>query len=215
MKPSMPARLFEILTPALITAAIFIGLPLFDLRHDVADRSALYELDVAEPPPPPAPPPPLREIREEVRLDAPKPRLANPKPLMPVQASLRLDMNIQPTLGDVELSFSTHEPGIEIRPEDFVFEIDDLDTPPLSVSRVRPIYPPRARSRKIEGKVSLEFVVAEDGSVRDLRITLAEPPEVFDDAALKAVKRWQFNPGVKNGRPVPTRVRQTLTFALE
>jgi protein TonB len=214
MKPSLPERLFEALVPALVTLAIFVGLPLIDFQRGDERNTALYELEVAEPPPPPPPPPPLK-TRRETRPNAPKPRLAEPPPLMPLKASLSLDLAMGPSVGDFELGFRIRDPEITIRPEDFIFEVDDLDTPPQPLSRISPMYPPRARIKGIEGKVSLEFVVDETGSVRDIEITHAIPPDLFDAAARRAVKRWRFKPGVKDGRPVPSRLRQTVKFALE
>ena len=35
------------------------------------------------------------------------------------------------------------------------------------------------------------------------------------NAAVRAVKRWRFRPGTRNGAPVPVRVRQKITFRLE
>lgn len=69
-----------------------------------------------------------------------------------------------------------------------------------------------ARRQKIEGWVRLEFTVLEDGSVAGLKVREAQPPGVFEQAALAAVARWKFRPATTNGKPVRRRVEQTLSF---
>lgn len=61
------------------------------------------------------------------------------------------------------------------------------------VVRVRPVYPMAARSLGAEGSVALELTVRPDGSVEDAAVTGCTRPGVgFEDAALAAVRRWQF-----------------------
>jgi len=38
------------------------------------------------------------------------------------------------------------------------------------------------------------------------------PDPVFDRAALDAIKKWKFEPGKRNGKPVRFRMRQPITF---
>lgn len=61
-------------------------------------------------------------------------------------------------------------------------------------SRVDPTYPARAQRRRLEGFVEVEFVIRRDGSVDNstIRVTNAQPRRVFEDAALEAIARWQF-----------------------
>ena len=90
-----------------------------------------------------------------------------------------------------------------------------VDDPPTPVSRPPPSFPSRARSLGQAGKVTVSFVVDVDGSVQDASVVEASPPGVFDEAALEAVRSWQFEPGRNEGNPVAVRVRQTLSFELE
>ena len=44
----------------------------------------------------------------------------------------------------------------------------------------------------------------------------AKPANIFNDAALKAISRWRYNPKVENGQPVERRgVRTIIRFDLE
>jgi protein TonB len=81
--------------------------------------------------------------------------------------------------------------------------------------RVDPDYPPRARQRGIEGWVTLQFTIAPTGSVQGASVLDANPTGVFEEAALRAVNRWRYNPKVEDGVPVArTGVKVKLTFTL-
>lgn len=80
--------------------------------------------------------------------------------------------------------------------------------------RVEPKYPARAANRHIEGWVKIEFTITADGTVADAVIVEAEPADVFDDAALKAIKKWEFQAKLVNGVAVMQRAVQVLKFKL-
>ncbi len=89
----------------------------------------------------------------------------------------------------------------------------DRDVVPLV--RVDPDYPARARQRGIEGYVDLEFTIGPVGTVENVRVIAANPPAVFDRAALRAVRRWRYNPQVVEGVAVAREgVRVRLRFKL-
>src|SRR5690606_36795770 len=67
---------------------------------------------------------------------------------------------------------------------------------PMPLVRVPPEYPPRALSRGLEGWVQLQFTITTIGTVKDAIVVDASPKGVFDDAALKAIARWRYNPRV-------------------
>jgi TonB family protein len=70
--------------------------------------------------------------------------------------------------------------------------------------------------RRIEGWVQVGFVVAEDGSTRDIRIINNSEELSFDSAAINAVSKWKFEPATWNGKPVPEfRMRQRIVFIIE
>jgi len=64
----------------------------------------------------------------------------------------------------------------------------------LKVRRyVAPRYPRNALTRRVAGWVEVGFTVDASGRTRDVRVLNAEPPGMFDDAALAAVNRWRFD----------------------
>lgn len=85
----------------------------------------------------------------------------------------------------------------------------------VPIVRVPPKYPPRAASRHIEGWVRVEFTITPDGEVEDAVVKSAEPDEIFDDAALNAIAKWEFKAKIVNGVAVKQRAVQTLQFKLE
>lgn len=81
--------------------------------------------------------------------------------------------------------------------------------------RVPPKYPARAASRHIEGWVKVEFTIQTDGSVADAVVVASEPENIFDEAALTAIGKWEFKEKIVNGVAVPQRAVQRLQFKLE
>lgn len=64
---------------------------------------------------------------------------------------------------------------------------------------VAPQYPRRAKSQDIEGWVELQLTVDPDGEVIDVAVLDAEPKQVFERAAIRAVMRWEFEPPSEAG----------------
>lgn len=63
---------------------------------------------------------------------------------------------------------------------------------PRLLSAPSPRYPPLALRRQLEGEVTLQFTIQPDGRVTDPRVVSSNPSGVFDEAALVATRRWQF-----------------------
>jgi len=90
----------------------------------------------------------------------------------------------------------------------------DRDVVPLV--RIEPDYPMNARQRGIEGWVVLEFTISPAGTVKDATVVASEPGTIFDKAALQAVRKWKYNPKVKDGKPVERPgVKVRLDFEME
>lgn len=77
---------------------------------------------------------------------------------------------------------------------------------------VAPQYPQSARERGIEGHVELSFTVDPDGTVESPTVTAAQPPGVFDQAALAAVRRWRY---AADPQRSPQTVEDRVEFMLE
>lgn len=81
----------------------------------------------------------------------------------------------------------------------------------VSVS-VPPDYPLLARQMKVQGVVSLQALIARDGTIQELQIMSG--PEILATAAREAVKQWHFKPYLQNGQPVETQARITVNFTI-
>jgi TonB family protein len=64
-------------------------------------------------------------------------------------------------------------------------------------------FPPAAAAQRVEGYVLVVYDVGVDGTVANARVVESDPPGVFDEAALKAVSNWRFQPAVERGEIVP------------
>ena len=86
----------------------------------------------------------------------------------------------------------------------------------VPVLRVRPLYPPRASSRGIEGWVEVGFTIAATGATADVAVVREEPPGVFGRAAVRAVRKWKYQPQMVDGEiRERTGQRVVIQFELE
>ncbi len=76
----------------------------------------------------------------------------------------------------------------------------DRDVVPLV--RVDPQYPPTARQRRIEGWVDIEFTIGPAGTVENAKVIGAHPRTVFEQSALRAIRRWRYNAKIEDGKAV-------------
>jgi TonB family protein len=86
-----------------------------------------------------------------------------------------------------------------------------------SLKRVRgesPDYPQSALLQHISGTVTLAYTVDLHGATRDIHVTEATPPGVFDQAAINAIKRWRYAPVMVNGVAVEVPTSTRMRFEL-
>jgi TonB family protein len=86
-------------------------------------------------------------------------------------------------------------------------------TAPKLVSSGRPTYTEAAKQAGFRGMVSVECVVQQDGTVGQVRVVQA-PDKVYglDVEAVLAARLHLFEPGTRDGKPVPVVVRLTFSF---
>lgn len=82
-------------------------------------------------------------------------------------------------------------------------------TRPIPIVRVQPIYPRAAKRNHIHGQVIVAFTITRSGSVTNISIVKAVPPGVFNQATIRAVKQWRYQP-----RANPIRARVPISFNL-
>jgi TonB family protein len=80
------------------------------------------------------------------------------------------------------------------------------------VKTVPPVYPPLARQARIQGRVVLDVVIGKDGKVQN--ITVNSGHALLIQAALDAVRQWEYRVTLLNGQPVEVSTQVEVTFAL-
>jgi len=84
---------------------------------------------------------------------------------------------------------------------------------PLKRTRyVEPQFPDTARRKGQTGWVEVAFTVSAKGAVEDAQVRASSPEDVFDDAALRAVRQWRYEPPMKDGQPTAQRSAVRLKF---
>jgi TonB family protein len=89
------------------------------------------------------------------------------------------------------------------------FRSTDPNQLPQLLSKTLPTYPPRAERRGVEGWVHLTYAIKPDGSVDEVRVVDSEPPRVFDQEAMTALRQWRY---AAPGREVRARERMEFTI---
>ena len=86
---------------------------------------------------------------------------------------------------------------------------------PQVVKQVKAEYTEEAKQNRIEGKVGLDVVVLADGAIGDVTVaTSLDTVYGLDANAVKAMKQWQFKPGMKDGKPVNVEAQIEVNFRL-
>ncbi len=92
-----------------------------------------------------------------------------------------------------------------------LFDLGDLDRVPVPLLQQPPVFPGHLKHEVREAEVVVDFIVGADGKVPWAKV-YSSTHRGFEDAAVLGVSRWQFRPGMKNGRKVATRMRVPLKF---
>ncbi|MBT3191691.1 MAG: energy transducer TonB [Verrucomicrobia bacterium] len=198
-----------------LTVSLFLLLPYVHVMEPPNEPPLeLVSIERTDWQPPPLPHP-ERQYHEPETETLPELELATPQPeVAPLQAVLDFDLDFTQIGGDFDLNFST-DALADMRTDAGAFDLSDIDHHPQPMVQLRPHYPTHARMRQLEGSVTVEFVVSADGHTERVSVLSSEPGTVFCAAAIRAVERWRFSPGTKDGYPVSVRVRQRIRFQLE
>ncbi|HEY3158432.1 MAG TPA: energy transducer TonB [Vicinamibacterales bacterium] len=211
---------FSIVAHAIAVCAAIIA-PLLATDELPAPRTAtefVQVVPVAPPPPPPAPrtttlPPTTPPRADAAPLSVPD-GIAPETFIEPVNDAPPVDGSIISfgNCTDCDIGDPVPPPPPPPPPPPSIRHVGGDIKPPQKVVDVAPVYPPLARAARVEGIVILEAVIAEDGSVRDVRVLRSV--QLLDDAAAEAVRQWRFTPTLLNGQPVPVVMTITVAFKL-
>lgn len=91
------------------------------------------------------------------------------------------------------------------------FDLAEIDQQPRAIFQAAPTYPSSMRGKKIEGVVTLRFIVDANGKVESPRVEKTTH-SAFDKPALDALKNWKFEPAIKSGQRVACPMRVSVRF---
>jgi TonB family protein len=80
------------------------------------------------------------------------------------------------------------------------------------IKRVEPVYPTVARVAKIQGDVRLQATISKTGAIENLRAVSGHP--ILIQAAMDAVRQWQYKPFLLNGEPTEVESTVIVVFKL-
>ncbi len=81
---------------------------------------------------------------------------------------------------------------------------------PTKIKDVRPVYPAIAQAARAQGAVVIEATIGPDGKVVDTKVVRSVP--LLDQAAVDAVRQWEYAPTRVNGKAVPVVMTITINF---
>lgn len=175
---------------------------------------------------PPTPPP--IEIQEEVVMEdieiTKQIETPPPPPRPPVPVEVPNDQLIEDDVVDLDLDFDLDGP-MDLPPppppaddddEDFFIVVEQMPEPIGGIAAVQKLvkYPEMARRAGIEGRVTIQFVVSETGEIEN-PVVMRGIGGGCDEAALEAVKKAKFTPGMQRGRPVRVQFSLPIYFRLQ
>jgi len=114
-----------------------------------------------------------------------------------------------PGPSDLRLIPSTSAPARESP-----LALSGVDRPPRKIAGASPHVPAWARRTRLEGKVTLRFVVTAEGQVADINVHHIEGDERFGREATRALATWRFEPATRRGKSVACWCFQTVNFTL-
>ena len=217
-KTRRPYTIFLSLLCQLFALGILILIPLVFTK--ALPNAQLKNLLVAPSPPRPTPPqPPVEKKAPKVavsqfhagRLLAPR---VIPKQVNPIQDSAPAPDIVMPNAAN-----GGFEPGVtsllnsttgEAPPPPTKIPAPKPTSGPMKIGgnvaeanlvhRVQPIYPPLAKSARIQGTVEFTAIISKEGNIEHLQLVRGHP--LLVNAASEAVKQWKYKPTLLNGQPV-------------
>jgi TonB family protein len=80
------------------------------------------------------------------------------------------------------------------------------------IKKITAVYPPLAKQVRLQGTVKLQVVISTTGTIESVKV-LSGPP-LLAQAAVDAVKQWQYKPFSVDGRPVAASTEIDVPFTL-
>jgi protein TonB len=212
----------------LLEAQVIFVLVLIPLLFTEALPKAQLMMALVAPPPPPPPPPPPAEVHvvKKVQTDIINGALRTPTKIPKKVEMIKEEEAPPPQMSGVVGGVPGGVPGGSMGGVmggiiGSSAPIPKMKTPErvrvsqgvvsgLKVREVKPVYPPIAKTARVQGNVVLQAEISKEGTIQNLRV-LSGPPLLIQ-SALDAVKQWRYRPYVLNGEPVEVETTITVMF---
>jgi protein TonB len=152
-----------------------------------------------------------RDRTPQVKKREPPRREKPDQPPPPPEMNLAKNMNPSDAIGDIVPDLDT---GLELEDATNIDATGGGDREAVPLFRVEPNYPPRAKQQGIEGYVDLRFTITPVGTTGDVEVFRSKPPYIFDREAVRAVRKWRYNPKLENGVAI-SRPKQLVRLLFE
>ncbi|WP_368085053.1 energy transducer TonB [Vibrio splendidus] len=148
-----------------------------------------------------------QEVQRRQRAVPEKPEIPEPPPEAKTSQSQAevTPLNSMSSLPSLDLNTSVD--GLAINAPTFSDFGSNQQAMPLY--RVEPRYPAKALKRGAEGHVIMSFTIDETGRPIDIQVTDANPRRMFEREAMRALKKWKYQPKVVDGKAI-AQVGQTV-----
>ena len=195
-----------------ITGAMFVAIPLTQIASENNFEEDIRTISLYKAPPPP---PPVEEFKKEEEKETEDEDLKMKNEFEKLSLStINMALNVGTGGSGVGVyvgSFDIDDSDLNL---DLAFEISELDKAPIPILQIAPVYPPSLKRSGVMGQVIAEFIVTKQGRVVRIQITEITHQE-FRKPVIDALRRWQFEPGIKDDVEVNTRVRIPFNFTLD
>jgi TonB family protein len=78
------------------------------------------------------------------------------------------------------------------------------------IRKVEPVYPDQSKAARTGGTVEIHIVIGTDGKVKEATRISGDP--VLVTAAIDAIRQWQYEPTLLNGKPIEVDTTVTVVF---
>jgi protein TonB len=209
-RPGQIAFLIAILGHAFI---LWVTFPEFNMSSPVPSEDKVVYVQTWRPPPPPKkePPKPLEQKKLKTKkIPIPDPTPDEPEPIIEPDP----EPEPEPLPPDMIALIGTPGPPPIGNTGPLIAGVQGVSNPVL-LDKIQPIYPELARKAGIQGKVFLQAIVTEDGSVQNVSVLSCNAPDLgFEDAAIEAVKKWRYKPAEQKGQPVDVFFNVAVEFTI-